>query len=128
MPVSIRLRRGPKSHLPAEAELGETLLTTDTGELYFGMGPGQPIRKIGGAQVYGEDLTGNIDGVSITFSTLHPYVPGSLRVTYCGARLRRSAPAEFTETNPANKEFQLNLTRPPRVGDWMEVDYEKAVV
>jgi|HubBroStandDraft_5_1064220.scaffolds.fasta_scaffold18398_2 hypothetical protein len=42
----ILLRRGPKAELPAEGELGEPFLTTDTNQLFFGQGPGLPLAPL----------------------------------------------------------------------------------
>lgn len=52
MPITIKLKRGLKSGLPAEAPLAEPLLAFDgeNVELYTGMGPGQPIKQIAGAK------------------------------------------------------------------------------
>jgi hypothetical protein len=127
MSVTIKLRRGQKSQLPTEAALGEALLTLDTKELYFGMGAGVPVRKVGG-EIKVEDVTGHIDGTLVDFPTQHEYVPGSLRVTYNGARLRKlGVQPEFEETSPTGKTFRVLLPSAPKVPDWMEIEYEKAV-
>lgn len=43
----LRFKRGLRSKLPSSAEVGVPLFTTDTGELFVGMGPGVPLVKIG---------------------------------------------------------------------------------
>lgn len=45
--ATIQLKRGLKANLPAEGQAGEPILTLDEGSLYFGQGPGLPLKKVG---------------------------------------------------------------------------------
>ena len=47
MSVYIRFKRGAEANIPEEAMLGEPLFATDTLNLFIGMGPGKPVKKIG---------------------------------------------------------------------------------
>ena len=96
MAASIRLRRGNRSQLPPEAPEGEVLLTLDTSELFFGEGPGNGLRRLGGFQRT-FDLTSQIDGSRRVFNLGQSYVAESAKPFLNGLRLMPSA---YTETNP----------------------------
>lgn len=46
MSTIIQLKRGMLANLPANAKVGEPLITTDSRELFIGMGEGQPLKKV----------------------------------------------------------------------------------
>jgi len=105
MAVIIKIRRGLKSDLPLEAELGEALWTTDTQELFFGNGPSQALKKHGTTELT-FDLTSQVDSVRVLFTVPVSYLPGSLKPMLNGMRLR---PSEFVETNPSLGQFTLSF-------------------
>ncbi|ULQ47384.1 hypothetical protein JN531_003665 [Flagellatimonas centrodinii] len=64
--VKLRIRRGVAANLPASASVGELLLATDTGELWYGTGAGR--RRIPHKQTRGYTVTTNGSGLAtLTF-------------------------------------------------------------
>lgn len=125
----IKLRGGEKNDLPLSAELHEVLLVRDTGELYYGMGLGQPLLKIGGGYVPDKDITDQIDGTKNTFSVGEAFAPGSLVVYYCMTRLRKSIGSnqyDVSEVNADAGEFILH-NRQPQPGDVLIVSYNRKI-
>ena len=132
MAVTIKLRRGRKQDLPPEASDGEALVTIDSGEIFLGMGAGQPLKAIGGSGggssgtiIDDEDLSIYVNGQRDTFKVQNSrYLPGSLKVFVNGMRLRKSALANtyhFTETDPGSGEFKVSDVM--AVGTIMIVEY-----
>ncbi len=130
MITTILIRRGLRSDLPLSAELGELLLATDTGEIFYGTGPGNPVFRVGGGFVPDKDITSQIDGVINTFSVGEAYQPNSLVVYYCLSRLRKSVDTniyDVVELNPDAGTFQLP-DRVPQLGDTLIVSYTRKTI
>lgn len=53
MAGEILIKRGPKSNLPTDADLGELLFVTDTEELYIGNGVGSPLTQLKSKNKFG---------------------------------------------------------------------------
>jgi hypothetical protein len=127
--TKILLRGGDKADLPLSAELHEILLVRDTGELYYGMGPGEPLLKIGGGSVLDKDITDQIDGTKTIFNVGEAYMPGSLVVYFCMARLRKSSEEtlyDFSELDPDAGSFEFH-DRVPQTGDIIIVSYNRKI-
>ena len=72
--------------------------------------------------VKNEDLTSQIDGINLIFTTVYPYVPGSLIVLVDGIRQRK--PTHYTETGASTFTFG-NGYQPVSQQD-LVVDYRRA--
>lgn len=121
MATIILIRRGQKQDLPTEAPQGELLLTLDTGELFFGQGPGLPLKPVASQLVKGVDLSNQVDGLTKNFVVPEAFVPGSLEVEYNGVTQLNTVGQtvrEITEVNPANGSFKFEhivpMTTPMR--------------
>lgn len=64
------------------------------------------------------DMTSQVNGVATTFSTLEPYLPGTLEVYLNGVRQRRGE--FFQELSPNS----FATSEAPRPGDSLQVQYE----
>lgn len=64
------------------------------------------------------DITSQVNGVTTTFSTLEPYLPGTLEVYLNGVRQRREV--FFVETGGA----LFTTSEAPKVGDSLLVQFE----
>lgn len=64
------------------------------------------------------DLSDQVNGVATTFSTLEPFLPGTLEVYLNGVRQRRGV--FFSETGSQT----FSTTEPPQVGDALSVQFE----
>lgn len=127
--TTIKIRGGLKQDLPLSAELHELLLVSDTGELFYGMGPGNPLLRIGGGLVADLDITNQIDGVTNTFTVGEGYIAGSLVVYYCLTRLRKSVDGithDVVELNPDSGTFELP-GRIPQPGDTLIVSFNRKI-
>jgi hypothetical protein len=70
--------------------------------------------------VVGEDLTLQVDGTNLIFTTANPFIPGTTAVWWNG--LRESAGVGYAEAGNT-----LVFTDAPAVGDVLRVDYQKAI-
>lgn len=70
-----------------------------------------------------EDLTSQVNGVAVVFTTAEQFEAGKLRVFIDGLRRRRGV--DFSESGP--NSFAWLLT-PPEVGQTLVVEYQKKVV
>jgi hypothetical protein len=127
--TTIKIRGGLKADLPLSAELHELLLTRDTGELFYGMGLGNPVLRIGGGHVPDVDITGQVDGVTNIFNVGEAYMPGSLVVYFCLSRLRKSVDTniyDVVELDPDTGTFEL-VNRVPQPGDTLIVEFHRKI-
>jgi len=127
--TTIKIRGGLKQDLPLSAELHELLLTSDTGELFYGMGPGIPLLRIGGGHVPDRDITSQINGVTNVFNVGEAYAPGSLVVYFCLTRMRKSVDTniyDVVELNPNAGTFELP-GRTPQPGDTLIVEFHRKI-